>query len=283
MDERIFDFQDDTRLNELSATAGELTAIVGTDGFSVLVTDPSSQVALLRKWVFPTVGASFSEVEMSIRQIFGSEAVFARTFARAHCALSNSNVTLMPRRLFRPDDLAGYFSLLLPPAEYVYGYEELPEFECFLVYAAEPVAEQLCAHYFSRAPRRHLAAPLLKAWRRQAPLDDAGVMVNLGHQRAQVAVFERRNLLLYNSYTFRHAHDLLYFVLLAYDQFRLRPADVPLTLSGALLPDSDAYRLLSRYIGELRFANPPGALRLPAAAQTLPAHCHFDLFSVYGN
>ena len=190
------------------------------------------------------------------------------------------NATLVPRRLFDAQDLQAYFKLLLQPSEYEYAYDELPALDCSVVYAVEPVVTRMCGQYFPGAANMHQATPLLKAWHHAAPAGDYAVFVNVRHQAGQVAVFDRKNLLFYNAFGFVKPNDLLYFVLLAYDQFRLSPAEVPLTIGGNLAEDTEAFRLLHRYIDTIRFAALPDSVVLPEETDHLPAHYWHDLFAV---
>jgi hypothetical protein len=279
MDKLIFDFVNPGFSAESSAHCS-LNLIAGTEGFSLLVFGKNGAIQALKSWHFPHAGRDFKDVETRIRTVFGSEKIFSFPFKDVRCAFFNLNATLVPRRLFNAEDLPAYFKLLLRPAEYEYRYDELPECDCFLVYAAEPVVLNLCAQYFPQGRLSHLAASLLKNWRLMASVHDYEVFLNVRNQAAQIAVFDRRNLLFYNAFQFEKANDLLYFTLLAYDQFRLDPAEIPLTVSGSLLEDSDLLRTLFRYVRTIRFASLLGNVSLPEGAESLPGHFWFDLFSI---
>lgn len=110
-----------------------------------------------------------------------------------------------------------------------------------------------------------------------ATANDYEVFLNARNQAAQIAVFDRRNLLFYNAFRFEKPNDLLYFALLAYDQFRLDPAEIPLTVSGNLPEDSEIYRTLYRYVRAIRFASLPEKMVLPEGVENLPQHFWFDL------
>ncbi len=277
MDRLVFDFNNPGFGAEWSAHC-YLSLIVGTEGFSMLVLGKNDAVQVLKTWHFSDAERDFQEVETSLRTVFGSEKIFAFPFAEARCAFSNLNATLVPRRLFDPENLPSYFKLLLRPAEYEFRYDELPEFDCMLAYAVEPMVTRMCGQYFPQAKMSHLATSLLKNWQRLASPNDYEVFVNVRNHVAQIAVFDRRNLLFYNAFQFEKANDLLYFALLAYDQFRLDPMEIPLTVSGQLLEDSDVYRALYRYVGVVRFAPLPVITTLPESTENFPEHFWFDLF-----
>jgi hypothetical protein len=114
-----------------------------------------------------------------------------------------------------------------------------------------------------------------------AKRNDYEVFVNLRNHIAQIAVFDRRNLQFYNSFAFTKASDFLYFTLLAFDQLKLNPLDVPLTISGELMEDSEIYRLLYRYFRDIRFApTPAGLYHFPGSIQSLPSHLNYDLYAM---
>ncbi len=277
MNKLVFDFINPGFSADTSAHCS-LNLIVGTEGFSLLAMGKNEAIQALKSWDFPHPGRDFEEVESAIRTVFGAEKIFAYPFSEIHCAFFNLNATLVPRRLFDPENLPSYFKLLLRPAKYEYRYDELPEFDCLLVYAAEPTVLNMCGQYFPQGKMSHLATSLLKNWQRAASPNDYEVFANIRNHAAQIAVFDRRNLLFYNAFRFEKASDLLYFTLLAYDQFRLNPAEIPLTVSGNLLEDSDIYRTLYRYVRTIRFALLPGVL--PEGVDGSSAHFWFDLFSI---
>lgn len=270
----------DVRLNADTAPHFALHLVLGIDSVSLMAAHPGGEIVALRNWLFTPADRRFDEVEWELRRLLRDEPLFHFSYAHIHCALFHPNATLVPRRLFQHNALPGYFHLLLQPDDYTYGYDELPEFEAYLVYATAPGFAKLCSEFFPRARTRHLAVPLLRYLRTLDGDAEHRVFVNFRHQFAQITVFERQNLLFYNTCSFSASSDLLYFVLLAFEQFRLNPHEVPLFLAGNLLVDSDVFRLLSRFVRDIRFAPPSVHYHLPADAEVLPGHCHLDLYAL---
>lgn len=279
MEKRIFDFSD-SRLLAGAAALYELSMVAGTDGFSLLAADPTGTVLALKSWQFDNYDGGFDAVESDLRQILGSESLLQQPFSRVRCAVFNRWATLVPRRLFNAAELPSYFQLLMPAGEYDYQYESLHDLDCFLVYAVEKNTAELLQRNFPTLAVTHLAAPVLQKALELAGSDSPVVFVNIRNEVAQVAAFERGNLLFYNSFSYDKASDLLYFVLLTYEQCRLNPDQIPLMLSGTMLPDSEIYKLLYRYIRNIGFAPATERYYLPPEAQPLPDHFFFDLFSL---
>ena len=59
----------------------------------------------------------------------------------------------------------------------------------------------------------------------------------------QLALFSNGELLFYNNFKCRSASDVLYFILLAYEQNSFDPNQIPLYLTGHVVTDSEIYKL----------------------------------------
>lgn len=251
--------------------------VVGVNGVSLWVKNESKTLAL-KSWHLAGVDHDFQSVESELRLIFGSERLFDLTFESKKCALTCPDATLVPRRLFSESDLSQYFKLLIrDQSNRVYGFEKLEEFDCYFVWATTPALLHLCRQYFAAENITHQAVSLLKGFRQLAPSEGYAVFANLRGQKVQIAVFERQNLVFFNAFDFAKPNDLLYFILLAYKQFELNPIEIPLTLGGTLVEDSDIFRLLLRYVRPMRFPPLPPDFQVPEAAKSLPAHYWYDL------
>ncbi len=274
----VFSFQSES-LNASTATNSALRMLVGVNGVSLLAKN-NAHILALKYWNLAANESGFQSVESDLRNIFGSERLLDLAFESKTCCLASAATTLVPRRLFAPDHLDQYFKLLLREGgSRSYGFEKLEAFDCYLVWAAETGLLRLCEQYFSPQNIGHLGSSLLRSYHEMSPTDGYAVFANLRGQKVQVAVFERRNLLFFNTYDFSKPSDLLYFILLAYKQFELSPLEIPLTLSGTLLEDSEIFRLLMRYVRPMRFPALPAGFRLPEPAKTLPEHYWFDLLT----
>ncbi len=282
MDRHFLDLKND-KLNAESAPQAHLYAVLGTESLSLLAVNEADDVLSVETWQYAGAGKPFVQIHQDVRRILKDAEIWGLPYGQTHGFLFHPNVTLVPRRLFQHGDLSGYFNLLLAPGDYVYAYEELPAFDAYLVLATEKAQANLYADIFPQTRPRHIVVPLLRYVREMAGTDEHTVFLNLRYQTAQIIVLERQNLLFYNTFSFATASDLLYFVLLAYDQFRILPTDLPLTVAGNILQDSELYRTLFRFVREVRFANPPAPFKLPTETGALPGHCLVDLLCLKKN
>jgi Protein of unknown function (DUF3822) len=272
----------DKRFQQNNALSYEFSLLIGTDGMSYLSADESGEVLVLKSWSFINPDNKFREVEAPIRSIFANDANLSLSFGKPRVAVFNNLVTLVPNRLFNSDELPSYFNLLIAPdTPLSYRYNDIKELDAKVVFALDKSIAGFLEQNYPNTQFFHSASTLLRAWHSLAKRNDFEVFVNLRNQIAQIAVFDRRNLQFYNSFAFSKASDFLYFTLLTFDQLKLNPLDVPLTISGELMEDSEIYRLLFRYFRDIRFTEiPAGLYQFPGSIQSLPGHLNFDLYAM---
>lgn len=279
MDKRILDYKDPW----LSASTAEqcvLRVVMGADGLSLVSTGPNGDIRYLQCSQFVHAGRLNHDPVADAQVLLEASPAGQYQFGDYTCSFFTPYATLAPRRLFNPAELPSYLRLLLRPdsGPLEYQFEPLPEFDCYLIYGITSQLKQQAQQFFPRARMSHSAAALLTYYHKISPVNDFIVFANLRFQSVQIMVFDRRNLLFYNSFAFTEMTDLLYFILLAYDQFRLDTKLVPLTISGQIDVDAEAYALLRRYIRQVRFASLPETVHLPIGIAEKHAHKLMEIF-----
>ena len=114
-------------------------------------------------------------------------------------------------------------------------------------------------------------------------MEEAGGFTVFAHflkDKLHLALFEKRQFIYYNSFSYTSANDVLYYVLLVYNQFKLETAVTPLYLSGHILENSEIFKILFRYITELRFMPEPSFLKFSKKFSEVPPHFYSDLVAL---
>lgn len=254
--------------------------VVGDEAVSILVRS-GGKIQALKCWQIAGADPSNSIPEHELRRILGAEKVLDIAIGSKVCALSVPTVTLVPKRLFSSNELEKYFRLLVNPGvKYTYEYTHIPGIDAYLVWATEHYLHQLLSPYFKPNQFTHLAASLIQNLSDQSPTDHFAVYGNIRNQRLQLLVYDRQQLVFYNSFAFEKPADLLYYILLIYKQFDLKPTNLPLQLSGTLLEDSEIYKLLFRYFKSIQFLKPAKGFILSENAKSLPEHFWFDITTI---
>lgn len=277
MDKKIFDYNDH-RLTAATAHLYELRVLAGADGLALLTLTKGVEVGCIQRWNFNRKPEdSEAAILADLQAVCAREDLFSYPFARVRWAWFNGHLTLVPRRFFNPKALDSYFKLLLHEAPKHCAYTDWPATDCAAVYALPPQWPALCNRFFPKAEQSHFGASMLQYWQQTARKADYDAFLHIHHTQAQVAIFDRQNLLFYNSFDFAQANDILYFVLLAYEQCKLNPLETPLCISGQLLQESEGWKQLYRYIRHLHFADAQSPIMLPKMEGEWPLHCQLDL------
>ncbi len=276
MDKYVFYFQDEN-LNAEKAMRGTLKIIVGYDGISIMALSAENEILGLEAIQISNDRFNSPYFDVRFREILAGIKLLHYKFSDVKAALSVPLVTLVPDRLFSSQAPEKYFRLLHPAnTTMVFDQEKITALNCHLVWGATNAFKDFVDQYHPR----HLAASLINNYLELISGAPHAVFLNIRNSNAQISVFHEQNLLFYNAFEFTKPTDLLYFVMLAFDQFKLNPEVVSLHVSGALLTESEGYKILNRYIERIVFMTPKSPPKLPKVAHALPVHFWFDVLSL---
>lgn len=267
---RKLDYWNRHALHADNASDYTLCAVIGPESVLMWACDAQRNVSA-------AYAEDFETHDDRLRQSLGSCPLLSLPFGERKLAFAHTALTLVPKRLYRPEAHAQYFRLLISEGDYTYDARLLPEQDAYLIWAGEPQLERIARLYFEDTPATHVAVPALRAIPSTMGGRSHTVAAHFRSRQVSVAVFERKNLLYYNSFIFGDPADALYFVLLAYDQFKLDTGAQPLSLSGGVTADSAIWRLLARYIRQIRFVSLPEGYNLPDALRSWPPHLFYEL------
>lgn len=272
----VFSYTDPVFSRETAADCS-LFLLLAPDGLGCIVQKRQGNIMLCHTITLPAGEKGPSEYENKLRIHFGAMPFLNYSYAQSTVVWGHSMLNLVPKRLFDPQNLPVYFTLLCLPGDVFYAAEPIPALDTVAVYAWPNTLEAICRQYLPQAQTAHLGARLLAFWQQTSGRQANEVLLNIRSHQAQMAVFERRNLLYYNTFEFQNDNDALYFVLLAYEQFRLIPEETPLILSGQITEGDAQYKNFARYIRHIQFAQWPDTRRLPQDFYTHQTHTLIDM------
>lgn len=259
--------------------SAHLAAIIGADGISNAIFNEQNELLNLRVWHFDAPAVHFDDFRQRLTSVFQTDETFRTSFSSVKIGVSNAWASLVPDRFFDPERLPTYLKLLMQESDrFVFGHDPLPEGR--MVWAAEKDLLAFVRSFLPNAAFFHVGSRLVSAWKKLASPYGPENYINVRGRSLQIAVFDRAELLFFNTFSYQNAQDFLYFSLLAFEQFKLDPSKTPLFLSGELVADSEIYRQLYRFIADIRFVPRPDRFVFPASAFTLPGHLNFDLFAL---
>lgn len=260
----------------------KLSILIGMDSLCYSIADKHQNLLVVRKYPFPA-SMSLQDWKGQVQEIILSDALLRRPFASITVGWVHSPSTLVPNRLYNDNERRVYLENLTSVGEKdEVLIDELPLSDAMVVFSVQRPLIELVRQYFPSGRYCHLMTSLATAYGKLVK-DKLGhsLFVNVRQGALQLFLFDDQDLHFYNSFPFLSSRDFIYYLLLAFDQFDLKPESVPVVYSGQLMEDSEIYRLMTRYIRHLRPVDDEAIYHYGAmAGQGLEKHWLYDLFSL---
>lgn len=270
----------DDQFSKRSSLSYELSVLVGKENLYYLVNDAQLNVLALRSYSFDR--QDILTVTAILKKVFMEDQILNLAYRVSKVAFMDHRFTLIPGDLFDEDCLPDYFVNVVdsgPDTQYL--WDKLSSIDAVNVYQLSSSTISAARSYFSNIKAYHYMTPLILGFRKMAELQSGPkVYMNIRDQWLQVLYFEGHQLVLANHYAFKNATDIVYYSMMIFDQFKLNPGTVPVTISGGILPESEIYQHLYRYVRHLNLMATPAYYRLGPTFSHLQGHLYFDLFSI---
>lgn len=251
----------------------QLSILYGMDSFAYIISDTKATVLALREYYWPEGRQTFP--------LWEEDQKLQLPYRKVAVAFGKGLFCMVPQRLFQEAEKATYLghqSILTNSGNIL--SDNLPQHQAELIYEADDLSLKHAERYFPSAEKKNLHTVLLQAIRSHAATQGSyHLAVLISQKQLFLYAYDRTNLMLANSYTYRSAQDFLYYVLLAYEQLGIKTDQAPLYLSGRILEDSDIYRLLTRYIKNLSFL-PSSKIKRGPQLERHPHYFFYDLFAL---
>ena len=107
------------------------------------------------------------------------------------------------------------------------------------------------------------------------------MFVNVHAPWFDLTVLNGSSLQFHNSFRYNAPEDMAYYLLYTMEQLGLSPDSIPVSITGALKMNSDAYKLLETYVRTLRFEPVNSGTSLSSSLSSAPKHYFFNLLNQF--
>lgn len=111
--------------------------------------------------------------------------------------------------------------------------------------------------------------------------DRTEVFVNVNGNTIEVLVVENGKLLLINSFEFFSREDFIYYVLFVYEQLKLDPDTIPVSLIGMTVKDDELYNILYTYVRHVQIIESNYNLKFSDTVDTDNLHQHYLILNSF--
>jgi len=246
--------------------------------YSILDTLQNMFVAL-GSWNCPTADdfSGFADLMENNKE---NLSILKQDFGKTVVLLDTQVYTHMPDKLFLPDQAKKYlgFNHSFNSNENVH-VDNISKISAKNIYWLPYDLEKFAAKTVSNFEYRHITTILINA----ALSSMTGLQQMLVHfsgDRLDVLVTFENTLKFCNSFIFHTAQDIIYYLLNVYKQLELDPSTL-LVLTGQIEQDSDAYRIIYKYIRNVSFVKMPEIYQYCNEIKELSPQTYFSLFNTF--
>ena len=261
-----------------NANLYDLSALIGADRFSFLVLDKNQNVVVLRSYSLE----ENKDAKSFIRKTYLQDEILKLNFSSVRVAVNNSKHTLVPSALFDEKEKNTYLEYMveLRPSDTI-EVDDLNFIDAKIVYAVNKEIQDMILESFENMKLYHGSTAFIQgAYLLAEEQTEHHMYINVLNRKLNILLFNKKELLFNNSFTFQNVRDFVYFAMLVLDQFRINPETIPVYLCGQIMRESDIFKLLFRYIKNVDFLEAPDHLKFRSKYEALNAYKFFDLFSL---
>lgn len=254
-----------------------LSLKVGINGISYVIEDNMGKIMAIRRF-----SSSDTPPLKLLKTIFTGDDCLSLKFRQSKIMLDSHLFTLIPERLFQENDRKLYLSNTAQTSNnHSFGDDKINFNLSRLVYAYDMSLISVLKNYFPSARMFHKTTALLLGWHKQAEIKKGEkVFVDVEENVFTISFYNENSLVFINRFEYQTAEDFLYYVLLIYDRFELRPSQTPTILSGFIAKNSDIYRQLYKYIRHLLFISHSPYYEIEKTFEKVEHHYYFDIYSL---
>lgn len=276
-----FEVQEDNFVKKYTQTY-DLSILIGMDRFCFMVSDPQQNVLLLRNYTFSEENSRMSSLEAELKELYISDKILKLAFKRVRIGLVHDKNTLVPKGMFEKETASTYLENVVSyPTDDHIDFELLKVCEIVNVHATNADIINQLKGYFPGAHIYHTLSPIILGFRMITEHQRGKqVCLNIRDRVLHILLFDGKKLLFCNTFHYQSSKDFIYYVMLIYDQFKLKPEVDGIHLAGTIVENSEIYHLLYRYVRHINIISAPAYYRYGKKIDKAPTHFYFDLLSL---
>lgn len=221
--------------------------------------------------------SSKEDIATEITEIINNDAIIKADFSSQSVAFVNFPSTLVPNILYKEEEAE---SLLAFNTE-VNGkilIDNILSQKAHLIYAVPESIVSIVSNFFPKAKQKAQESILIQQYS-QLNTDTEKAYLYLNEQKVGITIFKGDKLIFNNTFDYTTKEDLLYYSLFSFEQLKLSPESIDVTVFGTIEKEDEYFNLLYDYIRNVKLGERPHQFTFPNAFNTLAQHKYFGLFT----
>ena len=222
-----------------------LSIQIGLNGFSFCIHNKSEILGL------ESYNSPLSQLESTIEK---SEWII-KNYASINTTINTKKSTLIPSSLFHVKDKDKYLNFNHTRTDNLEVLsDEIKQIDSYVVYGVSKAEQDIISTFFPKSTIKHFSTAhitnMLLLSKNEA---EQKMFVNIDYKQMHICVTENNKLLFFNIFSYKNAHDCVYYILFVCEQLKLNPELIQLELMGEINKDSEIFNLIYTYIRSVSF------------------------------
>jgi len=221
--------------------------------------------------------SSAENIATEITEIINNDAVIKADFSSQSVAFVNFPSTLVPSTIYKEEEA----KTLLAFNSEVNGkilIDDILSQKAHLIYAVPESIVSIVSNFFPKAKQKAQESILIQQYN-QLNTDTEKAYLYLNEQKASITIFKGNKLIFNNTFDYTTKEDLLYYALFSFEQLKLSPESIDVTVFGTIEKEDEYFNLLYDYIRNIKLGKRPHQFTFPAAFNSIAQHKYFGLFT----
>jgi hypothetical protein len=218
----------------------ELSIQVSLSGFSFIIRASETKDCLLfRNYGFDKIQL-LDELIRKTDQLISDDKYLKKDFVKTDVVFIDQKATLIPEEFFKPEDLKSYFEFNhnLNELDELH-YQKIPSVNAYIAFSLPNYLTNIFYKLFRNISFNHQANNLINLGVALTNNSEYTVLAAINKGFFDITVFEKKSLILYNSFQYTNALDFIYFFLYSLNQLKIDPLAQDLIVLGEISKHKD--------------------------------------------
>ena len=221
--------------------------------------------------------SSKEDIATEITEIINNDAIIKADFSSQSVAFVNFPSTLVPNILYKEEEAESLLAFNTEVNGKILTDNILSQ-KAHLIYAVPESIVSIVSNFFPRAKQKAQESILIQQYS-QLNTDTEKAYLYLNEQKVGITIFKGDKLIFSNTFDYTTKEDLLYYSLFSFEQLKLSPESIDVTVFGTIEKEDEYFNLLYDYIRNVKLGERPHQFTFPTVFSSIAPHKYFGLFT----
>ena len=221
--------------------------------------------------------SSKEDITTEITEIINNDAIIKADFSSQSVAFVNFPSTLVPNILYKQEEAESILAFNTEVNGKILTDNILSQ-KAHLIYAVPESIVSIISNFFPKAKQKAQESILIQQYS-QLNTDTEKAYLYLNEQKVGITIFKGDKLIFNNTFDYTTKEDLLYYSLFSFEQLKISPESIDVTVFGTIEKEDEYFNLLYDYIRNVKLGERPHQFTFPKVFSTIAPHKYFGLFT----